>query len=100
MRYTQDIVFCFDGDSAGQTAAWRAMMNALSAVTDNVRLKFLFLPKDHDPDTYIRENSKEAFDTLADDKFGTFLNKLPILRMFFSTLNHDDNRFIHFRTCN
>ena len=67
MRYTQDIVFCFDGDSAGQTAAWRAMMNALSAVTDNVRLKFLFLPKDHDPDTYIRENSKEAFDTLADE---------------------------------
>ena len=67
MRYTQDIVFCFDGDKAGQTAAWRAMMNALSAVTDNVRLKFLFLPDNHDPDSFIREYSKEAFDRLAED---------------------------------
>ncbi len=67
MRYTQDIVFCFDGDNAGQTAAWRAMMNALSAVTDNVRLKFLFLPDNHDPDSYIREYSKDAFDQLAED---------------------------------
>ena len=67
MRYTQDIVFCFDGDNAGQTAAWRAMMNALSAVTDNVRLKFLFLPDNHDPDSYIREYSKDAFNQLAED---------------------------------
>ena len=67
MCYTQDIVFCFDGDNAGQTAAWRAMMNALSAVTDNVRLKFLFLPDNHDPDSYIREYSKDAFDQLAED---------------------------------
>lgn len=67
MRYTQDIVFCFDGDNAGQTAAWRAMMNALSAVTDNVRLKFLFLPDNHDPDSYIREYSKDTFDQLAED---------------------------------
>ena len=67
MRYTQDIVFCFDGDNAGQTAAWRAMMNALSAVTDNVRLKFLFLPDNHDTDSYIREYSKDAFDQLAED---------------------------------
>ena len=66
MRYTQDIVFCFDGDTAGKAAAWRAMMNALTALTDKVRLKFLFLPKNHDPDSYIRENSKQDFNKLAE----------------------------------
>lgn len=67
MRYTQEIIFCFDGDSAGQKAAWRALMNALNAITDNVRLKFLFLPDNHDPDSFIRENSQQDFDTLIDD---------------------------------
>ena len=66
MRYTQDIIFCFDGDTAGKAAAWRAMMNALTALTDKVRLKFLFLPKNHDPDSYIRENSKQDFNKLAE----------------------------------
>ena len=66
MRYTQDIVFCFDRDTAGKAAAWRAMMNALTALTDKVRLKFLFLPKNHDPDSYIRENSKQDFNKLAE----------------------------------
>lgn len=65
MRYAEEIIFCFDGDSAGQNAAWRAMMNSISAITDNVRLKFLFLPKNHDPDSFIRENSKEAFDEIV-----------------------------------
>ena len=67
LRYAEEIVFCFDGDAAGQTAAWRAMMNSISAISDNARLKFLFLPKNHDPDSYIRENSKEAFELLVSE---------------------------------
>jgi len=62
MRQTDEIVFCFDGDSAGQRAAWRAAMNALPALTDGLRLSFLFLPKEHDPDSYVREFGKEAFE--------------------------------------
>ena len=64
-RYTDEIVFCFDGDDAGRTAAWRAMNNSLSAVTDNVQLKFLFLPNHYDPDSFVRENSNDAFRLLA-----------------------------------
>ena len=64
-RYTDEIVFCFDGDDAGRTAAWRAMNNSLSAVTDNVQLKFLFLPNNYDPDSFVRENSNDAFRLLA-----------------------------------
>ncbi|ROH87331.1 DNA primase [Pseudomethylobacillus aquaticus] len=60
-RQTDHIVFCFDGDAAGQKAAWRAAMNALPALTDSLRLSFLFLPKEHDPDSFVREFGKEAF---------------------------------------
>lgn len=63
MRQTDEVVFCFDGDQAGRTAAWRAAMNALPALTDGLKLKFLFLPKEHDPDSYIREFGKEKFES-------------------------------------
>lgn len=62
MRQTDEIVFCFDGDAAGLGAAWRAAMNALPALTDGLQLRFLFLPKDHDPDSYVREFGKTAFE--------------------------------------
>ena len=65
MRYTPEIIFCFDGDNAGKSAAWRAMNNSLTSVTDEVQLKFLFLSDQHDPDSYVRENSKEQFEGLA-----------------------------------
>jgi DNA primase len=61
-RQTDDIVFCFDGDAAGRKAAWRAALNALPAVTDGLRLSFLFLPPEHDPDTYVREFGREGFE--------------------------------------
>jgi DNA primase len=62
MRQTDEVVFCFDGDNAGLTAAWRAAMNALPALTDGLKLSFLFLPKAHDPDSYVREFGKEQFE--------------------------------------
>lgn len=66
MRQTHEIVFCFDGDNAGRTAAWRAVMNALPTLNDSLKLKFLFLPQEHDPDSYIRAFGKEAFENALD----------------------------------
>jgi len=62
MRQTDEIVFSFDGDNAGRTAAWRAAMNALPALTDGLQLRFMFLPTDHDPDSYVREFGKAQFE--------------------------------------
>jgi DNA primase len=62
MRQTDEVVFCFDGDNAGRTAAWRAAMNALPALTDGLKLSFLFLPQEHDPDSYVREFGKDKFE--------------------------------------
>jgi len=61
-RQTDNIVFCFDGDAAGRKAAWRAAINALPALTDGLKLSFLFLPAEHDPDTYVRAFGREKFE--------------------------------------
>jgi DNA primase len=60
-RFTDAVVFSFDGDAAGRRAARRALDGALPYATDVRSIKFLFLPAEHDPDSYIRENGKEAF---------------------------------------
>jgi DNA primase len=60
-KYTNDIVFCFDGDSAGQQAAWRALENCLPLYNQLSSIRFLILPEEHDPDSFIRQYGKEAF---------------------------------------
>ena len=62
LRLADHIVFSFDGDKAGQKAAWRALENALPYLQDGKRISFLFLPVEHDPDSFIREFGKEAFE--------------------------------------
>lgn len=61
-RFTEQIVFSFDGDTAGRRAAGRALEAALPFATDTRRISFLFLPAEHDPDSYIREFGPEAFE--------------------------------------
>lgn len=62
LRLADQIVFCFDGDKAGQKAAWRALENALPHLQDGKRVSFLFLPVEHDPDSFIREFGKTNFE--------------------------------------
>jgi DNA primase len=64
LRQTDEVVFCFDGDAAGRRAAWRALENSLEHLQDGKQVKFLFLPPEHDPDSYVREQGREAFDRL------------------------------------
>jgi DNA primase len=61
-RFTDQVVFSFDGDAAGRRAAGRALEAVLPHATDTRRISFLFLPKEHDPDSYIREHGPEAFE--------------------------------------
>ena len=68
LRMTEHVVFCFDGDGAGRRAAWRALENALPHLQDGKQLRFLFLPTEHDPDTYIREHGKDAFEHLLGEE--------------------------------
>ncbi|MDP4772314.1 MAG: DNA primase [Limnohabitans sp.] len=60
-RFTDSVVFSFDGDGAGRRAARKALDGALPYATDVRSIKFLFLPAEHDPDSYVREFGQEAF---------------------------------------
>ena len=61
-RFTDTVVFSFDGDSAGRRAARKALDNALPHATDTRSIRFLFLPAQHDPDSYVRESGAAAFE--------------------------------------
>ena len=61
LRFTESVVFSFDGDPAGRRAARKALDGALPHATDTRSIKFLFLPAEHDPDSFIRANGTEAF---------------------------------------
>ena len=65
LRLTDELVFSFDGDKAGRKAAWRALEVSLPQATDGKPIRFLFLPEEDDPDSYIRKHGKEAFEQLV-----------------------------------
>ena len=55
-RFTDSVVFSFDGDAAGRRAARRALEASLPHASDTRTIRFLFLPPEHDPDSYVREH--------------------------------------------
>ena len=67
LRLADRVVFSFDGDAAGRRAAWRALENALPLLSDTKQLDFLFLPPEHDPDSFVRAEGLEAFEACVRD---------------------------------
>jgi DNA primase len=61
LRTADRLVFAFDGDAAGRRAAWRALEACLPHVSDVRRIDFLFLPPEHDPDSFVREQGAAGF---------------------------------------
>ncbi|NOR51213.1 MAG: DNA primase [Gammaproteobacteria bacterium] len=66
-RTCSEVIFCFDGDSAGRKAAWRGLENGLPLMQKGRQIRFLFLPDGEDPDTYIRKLGVEAFQQQVDE---------------------------------
>jgi DNA primase len=61
LRYTKRIIFCFDGDNAGQKASWNALLATMPSLTQGVDVKFLKLKDKQDPDSFIRQYGSDAF---------------------------------------
>jgi DNA primase len=82
-RLVPNILFCFDGDQAGRTAAWRALEACLPSLQDGRRARFLFLPEGEDPDSLVRAEGPEVF--------GARLNQqsLPLAEYFFQQLSQE-----------
>jgi DNA primase len=61
-RLVPQIVFCFDGDTAGRNAGWKALLEVLRAMSDGRSARFLFVPDGEDPDSLIRKEGKDKFE--------------------------------------
>jgi DNA primase len=62
LRTCKRLIFCFDGDQAGQQAAWRAVNVVVPLTFEGREFKFMFLPNGEDPDTMIRKIGTAAFE--------------------------------------
>ncbi|HWW20244.1 MAG TPA: DNA primase [Steroidobacteraceae bacterium] len=65
-RLVSEIVFCFDGDRAGRSAAWRALQQVLSEAREGREIRFLFLPEGEDPDSLVGREGRERFEARLD----------------------------------
>lgn len=79
-KIVPEVVFCFDGDSAGRQAAKRALDNAMPVMRDGLMARFLFLPESEDPDTLIRAEGLDAFTSRVKEA-------IPFSEFFFKSLS-------------
>ncbi len=75
-RYTKNIIALFDGDDAGLNAAARSFEIFVEA---GLLGRAAFLPKDEDPDTFVRRQGKDAVEKLLDQA-------VPLADFYFSWL--------------
>ena len=61
-KYTKEIICCFDGDKAGEKAAWQGVKNIMPVIKDGDAISFVFLPKNYDPDNIIEKGGKNLWD--------------------------------------
>ncbi len=79
-KLVSTVIFSFDGDEAGRTAAWRALQAAIPLMDDGRQVNFLFLPEGEDPDSLVREIGKEKFIDRMDEA-------MPLADFFFEKLS-------------
>ena len=60
-RVVGRVVFALDSEAAGRRAAWQALESCLPQLLDTRRIDFLFLPAEHDPDSFVREYGAQGF---------------------------------------
>lgn len=61
LRTADALTFCFDGDQAGQNAAWKALTTALPLIDDRHQINITLLPNELDPDDYVKHHGQQAF---------------------------------------
>ncbi|MGH8273268.1 MAG: DNA primase [Gammaproteobacteria bacterium] len=61
---TGEVLYCFDGDAAGQRAAWRALEQTLPALAPEREVRFAFLPAGEDPDSLVHRDGLVAFEAV------------------------------------
>ena len=66
-RLVETPILCFDGDAAGQRAAFRAATRALPLLRPGHSLAFVTLPAGLDPDDLLKQQGRGAMDRLLEN---------------------------------
>ena len=67
-KFFSNPVICLDGDESGQRAAIRIAERLFSLVNESNKIYFTIMPDSKDPDDYIKENGKDGFMSLINQK--------------------------------
>ncbi|MDO4289522.1 MAG: DNA primase [Eubacterium sp.] len=86
-RYVGEVVLCFDGDAAGESATQKAI-EVLK--TSPLNVKILRLPVEDDPDSYIQKNGSEAFLERVKQAITVVEYEMSLLKKRFDLNNTDD----------
>lgn len=76
-QLSDNVYFSFDGDAAGFKAARRAMEATLAIITESQKAFFVMLPQGEDPDSLIKTQGVEAFESQLNAGFA--LSKFFVL---------------------
>lgn len=63
-RLVDEPILCFDGDGAGQRAAYRACLRALPLLQPGKSLRIAVLPPGEDPDDLVKRGGAAAFEAI------------------------------------
>ncbi|MBA2655780.1 MAG: DNA primase [Tatlockia sp.] len=85
-KHTRQLIFCFDGDSAGRQAAWRALESCIPELNEGLDASFIFLPEGQDPDSLVRMEGKEQF-------LSRLNNAKPLNQFFLETIANKIDTF-------
>lgn len=81
-QLSEEIIFCFDGDKAGQEAAFKAMQTVLPLLKGGRHVRFIHLPPREDPDSFVKTHGADAFLSLVADS-------IPLSEYFFQVICGD-----------
>lgn len=79
-KSNRNIVFCFDGDNAGQKAAIRACTLVLPFLRENSEVKFAFVTGGKDPDEILKNQGENAMRKIID-------NATPLIDFLWESVN-------------
>lgn len=92
-RYAEEITVMFDGDTAGEKAAFRSLEKFAES---GIFPKVIFLPQTDDPDSYVLNHGIDSFKSLYDKREDLFL--YTIKKLALSAKNDFNIKLVRFKS--
>ncbi|MEN6338954.1 MAG: DNA primase [Clostridiaceae bacterium] len=95
-RYVTTVYIAYDGDAAGQNATIRGL-DILTA--EGLSVRVIVFPDEQDPDEFVREHGKEAFDVLKENALSLNAFKLESMARAFDLSKENEREQYAIQAC-